>query len=637
MGSPADQLPTDDLRGVSHVPTRQAPSPRGFFTKGPHKASRQISLPPRNKFSFITRTPKKLVKETSPGGPQPSPDNKSGKDKRRIVKKEDPSTLRKEASSPVRKEDSSPASETSDSLVKTLDKLRLQPTTSSSHHRKDHSLPQASHRTADAAEAVENNMARRRSRRPARGERLHSNPHSRTQRSTGVVVIDDDSEDGSIPKRPKANLSSTKFFQAAEPSNQSSNRRQSRTDRRSTNFLQPTQPPNQSSNQRRYRRDRLLERSRSPYSSDSGSDAILTPESSETSHEDLSSRLAQLVEEEKDLLLAQRLQDEEFGLHVQGFERPNEAQQDAVGNAPSRGTFSKAKGQRKRVHTSRKRDIAHRGTQTNPIRIDSEQNEARTRIPVRARVQDYTARYGEPMDIDGMDPFKPQHAIRTYSKKSRDSEKKAPKRSRDCVVCGDSVQIVDLPSLADCDHQPETCTGCYSGWIAAQLQESGWREVKCPGDGCKVQLSYQEIQAYASPKTFQQYDTFITRAAVGDDPNFRWCRACDSGQFHISGVEGNIFRCVDCGHKACTVHENTWHEGETCEEYEYRTSGRKEREQRAQEEASLKAIGKLTKKCPGPGCTWNIQKNHGCDHMTCKFTERRKRCLANLLRFQMPI
>ncbi|EDU50409.1 conserved hypothetical protein [Pyrenophora tritici-repentis Pt-1C-BFP] len=152
----------------------------------------------------------------------------------------------------------------------------------------------------------------------------------------------------------------------------------------------------------------------------------------------------------------------------------------------------------------------------------------RMRIPVRARVQDYTARYGEPMDIDGMDPFKPQHAIRTYSKKSRDSEKKAPKRSRDCVVCGDSVQIVDLPSLADCDHQPETCTGCYSGWIAAQLQESGWREVKCPGDGCKVQLSYQEIQAYASPKTFQQYDTFITRAAVGDDPNFRWCRACDS-------------------------------------------------------------------------------------------------------------
>jgi len=87
----------------------------------------------------------------------------------------------------------------------------------------------------------------------------------------------------------------------------------------------------------------------------------------------------------------------------------------------------------------------------------------------------------------------------------------------------------------------------------------------------------------------------------------------------MSGVEGNIFTCVACGHKVCIIHENTWHEGETCEEFEYRSSGRKERDQRAQEEASLQAIGKLTKKCPGPGCTWNIEKNDGCDHMTCKF------------------
>ena len=81
-----------------------------------------------------------------------------------------------------------------------------------------------------------------------------------------------------------------------------------------------------------------------------------------------------------------------------------------------------------------------------------------------------------------------------------------------------------------------------------------------------------------------------------------------------------LFRsCVACGHKVCIIHENTWHEGETCEEFEYRSSGRKERDQKAQEEASLQAIGKLTKKCPGPGCTWNIEKNDGCDHMTCKF------------------
>ncbi len=86
----------------------------------------------------------------------------------------------------------------------------------------------------------------------------------------------------------------------------------------------------------------------------------------------------------------------------------------------------------------------------------------------------------------------------------------------------------------------------------------------------------------------------------------------------MTGVEGPIFTCINCQRKVCVIHENTWHEGETCEEYEYRASGQKERDQKAQEKASLKAIGKLSKKCPGPNCHYSIEKNDGCDHMTCK-------------------
>jgi hypothetical protein len=69
------------------------------------------------------------------------------------------------------------------------------------------------------------------------------------------------------------------------------------------------------------------------------------------------------------------------------------------------------------------------------------------------------------------------------------------------------------------------------------------------------------------------------------------------------------------------VHEDTWHEGETCREYDYRKSREKERDQQIQEKASVKAISLLTKKCPGKGgkCGWNIEKNGGCDHITCLF------------------
>ena len=499
MGSPTDQLLADDSRDASHVPTRPAPSSRGFFTKGPHKASRQISLPPRNKFGFVTRTLKKSAKETSPVSPQTPSDDTSRKSRRRVVK--EPRT--------VREEDPNHVSEvmTNDPLIERFEKLRLPLTassSSSSRYRKDPSLPQTSHKTPDTAQQAQSSMEASKIKRPFLGERPRPDPQQRAQHNRGTAVIDE-SEDELIvlPKRRKANFSSTNFFQLAEQSRQSSDQRRSRAER-----LSQKKP---------------AQRSRSPYSLDSSSDAIHTPGSSELSHEDLPLHVALFIQEEEDLLLAQRLQDEEVGLHAQGLTRARGAQHDGAATASSGRPSSKAKVYSKRVDSSRKRTVVSRGTIENPINLGSDVDEPRTAIPERARIQDYVALHGEPMNIDGMDQFRPRHAKRSHPtpKKNREPKQKVPKRSRDCVVCGDGVQIVDLPWLASCDHQPETCTDCYAGWISAQLQDSSWREVTCPGNGCKVKLSYHEIQSWASPETFQQYDTFIARAAFSDDRKWR--------------------------------------------------------------------------------------------------------------------
>jgi hypothetical protein len=92
--------------------------------------------------------------------------------------------------------------------------------------------------------------------------------------------------------------------------------------------------------------------------------------------------------------------------------------------------------------------------------------------------------------------------------------------TRECAVCGDSYAISELPSLAECEHPPQICAECYSGWIAAQLQGSGWEEANCPEDNCKTKLEYYEIQQIATPETFQQYDNFIARAAISKDRKF---------------------------------------------------------------------------------------------------------------------
>jgi E3 ubiquitin-protein ligase RNF14 len=195
----------------------------------------------------------------------------------------------------------------------------------------------------------------------------------------------------------------------------------------------------------------------------------------------------------------------------------------------------------------------------------------------------------------------------------------AAQKTRDCVVCGDPTPIIAFPALPNCEHEPQTCADCYRGWIESELNHKAWNEIKCPEHKCKVILQHSDVQQYAAPEIYERFDQLSARSVLNDDPNFRWCRApnCQSGQIHISGIEGNIFRCIACGHRICVIHEDTWHEGETCEEYDYRSSGKKERDQKQQNEASVQAISKLTKKCPGQNCGWNIEKNDGCDHMTC--------------------
>ena len=197
------------------------------------------------------------------------------------------------------------------------------------------------------------------------------------------------------------------------------------------------------------------------------------------------------------------------------------------------------------------------------------------------------------------------------------NEQGLPIARHDCAVCGESTPMADMPSLINCAHKSQICAACFALWIESELTGKGWKNITCPHANCPVLLLHQEVQLYATPETFARYDSLAVREALDGVPKFRWCLnpACQSGQEH---EDGYIFTCTECGHQSCVVHNIAWHEGETCDEYDYRASGAKEREQKAQEEASVATINRLSKKCPGPNCAFNIQKNEGCDHMTCK-------------------
>jgi hypothetical protein len=191
---------------------------------------------------------------------------------------------------------------------------------------------------------------------------------------------------------------------------------------------------------------------------------------------------------------------------------------------------------------------------------------------------------------------------------------------RDCVVCSDSKIPLDFPVKAptsSCEHPPQTCTDCLQKWIASELETKGCRGMTCTQ--CPQLMQYEDIQRAASEATFTAYEKILTRDTLSKLPEFAWCLAakCSSGQLHASteGPNSAMMECHTCKFVQCLRHRRAWHHGETCQQYDYRSSGRMAHDA---ERATTAILDAISKECPGENCGCRIQKWDGCDHMTCR-------------------
>ncbi|KAK3652982.1 hypothetical protein LTR56_004932 [Elasticomyces elasticus] len=206
-----------------------------------------------------------------------------------------------------------------------------------------------------------------------------------------------------------------------------------------------------------------------------------------------------------------------------------------------------------------------------------------------------------------------EQIIREEQEAARLADERA--RLRDCNVCGDAKDPLEFSAkqpTVGCMHPVATCNECLVQWMATEIDEKGGEGIKCPE--CPETLEYADVQRCASDETFEAYDKMITRLALGGLEDFAWCLApsCDSGQENPENR--NFMDCKNCGYKQCLKHKIEWHVDETCEQYDYRISGARAKDEERQTETMLDTV---SKKCPG-GCGWRIEKTDGCDHMTCK-------------------
>lgn len=120
--------------------------------------------------------------------------------------------------------------------------------------------------------------------------------------------------------------------------------------------------------------------------------------------------------------------------------------------------------------------------------------------------------------------------------------------------------------------------------------------------------------------TFISWLDKAARACRDGEEEYRPCPSaqCSWGCFFSTKEDGNIFTCQMCKYRWCVICEVPMHEDETCGAFQKVREDEAGRQARVEEEErlTLNALPTLRKLCPE--CSRPIEKNGGCDHMTCQ-------------------
>ncbi|CAF1286025.1 unnamed protein product [Rotaria sordida] len=189
--------------------------------------------------------------------------------------------------------------------------------------------------------------------------------------------------------------------------------------------------------------------------------------------------------------------------------------------------------------------------------------------------------------------------------------------TRECVVCFvEQPEREFYPTYSEkCRHTRRyICNKCTSYSVKTILDSGISSRVACPEINCLVKWNSDEIRrvllATENNLLLRKYDAYLIKRFFENQFNFFWCaHECGSGQYDYRRLTRNWkITCSQCKRDTCAFHRVKWHEGMTCEQYDrlYPSSDTRTR----------KWIKKNSKKCPR--CQCNIEKDGGCDHITCQ-------------------
>ena len=166
-----------------------------------------------------------------------------------------------------------------------------------------------------------------------------------------------------------------------------------------------------------------------------------------------------------------------------------------------------------------------------------------------------------------------------------------------------------------CGHR--FCLDCYRQYLTQKIRGEGEAaRIRCPGDGCDKIIDSKSLDLLVTSDLADRYHDLLMRTYVDDKDNLKWCPAPECVYAIDCGVKHRELNkivptvtCI-CKHSFCFGCTLTDHQPCPC------SLVKKWMKKCEDDSETANWISANTKECPK--CLSTIEKNGGCNHMTCR-------------------
>lgn len=183
-----------------------------------------------------------------------------------------------------------------------------------------------------------------------------------------------------------------------------------------------------------------------------------------------------------------------------------------------------------------------------------------------------------------------------------------------CEICCEDDNNLQTFAMK-CGHR--YCVDCYQHYLTQKIREEGEAaRIQCPSDGCHRILDARSLDLLVAHDLQHRYRQLLNRTYVEDSSTLKWCPAPDCENAINCGIKKKeLDRVVptvacSCGHRFCFGCILNDHQPAPCELV------KRWLKKCADDSETANWISANTKECPK--CNSTIEKNGGCNHMTCR-------------------